>query len=96
MPPVFVVADQRPSATGYDKTSIAFAFPDDRPGHLYAPCMVPRGHQSEQTRITSGPTPSWEYIFLADMEGHDEKVAQARACATNARLCVLGSYPRDS
>lgn len=98
----FVVADQRPSATGYDKTSIAFAFPDDRPGHLYRALYEFASRDINLSKLESRPARRHlgEYIFLADMEGHvdDEKVAQALEGLRHqcSFVRVLGSYPRDT
>ncbi len=97
----FVVADERPAATGYDKTSIAFAFPDDRPGHLYRALYEFASRDINLSKLESRPARRslGEYIFLADMEGHVDEAQVAQALEGLRHRCsfvrVLGSYPRD-
>jgi chorismate mutase/prephenate dehydratase len=52
------------------------------------------------TRIESRPRGEkrWEYVFFADLEGHRQDPAVARALERLGELCagvrVFGSYPR--
>jgi prephenate dehydratase len=95
-----VIGHGRTHSTGRDRTSIAFAFDDDRPG-LVASVMTEfakRGincskFESRPTRETFG-----EYVFLIDFEGHqDDPICREVLDAVRpmcATLKVFGSYPR--
>lgn len=98
----FVVNGARPPATGHDKTSIAFAFPDDRPGHLYRALYEFASRDINLSKLESRPARRHlgAYIFLADMEGHVDDINVAQALKGLRHHCsfvrVLGSYPRDT
>ncbi|MGI6609008.1 MAG: prephenate dehydratase [Limnochordia bacterium] len=98
----FVVADALPEATGYDRTSISFAFPDDRPGHLYRALYEFACRDINLSKLESRPARRHlgEYIFLVDMEGHVDDTGVAQALEGLRHHCsfvrVLGSYPRDA
>lgn len=86
--------------TGRDRTSIAFTFPEDRPGALSTVLQILAERSINCTKVESRPTREvfGEYVFLVDFEGHEddalcrESLDLIRAqCAT---LKVFGSYPR--
>lgn len=86
--------------TGDDKTSIGFTIHQNVPGSLHAVLTVFAEESIQLTKIESRPrkdTP-WEYVFLADFEGHrlEPRIAAvlARARALCLTLDVYGSYPR--
>lgn len=84
--------------TGKDKTSILFAV-SDKPGALHN--ALGALSSINMTRIESRPNRlfSWQYLFYADIEGHqdDSPVRAAMdALAENVTfLKILGSYPRS-
>lgn len=91
--------------TGIDKTSLIFGTPD-APGALYQALrpFAERGVNllkiaSYPARDSSRePSSSWEYLFFADAEGHDED-ENIRFCLqeleTSASFIkILGAYPR--
>ncbi len=81
-----------------NKTSLLFAL-KDRPGALHDALIPFKKWGINLTKIESRPTKqrAWEYVFFADLEGHqsDKPVERAlKALRTRtARLLVLGSYP---
>jgi chorismate mutase / prephenate dehydratase len=87
--------------TGSDKTTIAFSL---REGQGRGALMRALADLDEEginlTRIESRPSRErpWDYVFLADIEGHrdDENVARGLARLRGKCLMVkhLGSYPR--
>ena len=90
----------RPEPTGRDRTSIVFAFDEDRPGSL-AGVLTPFAQRDiNLTKIESRPTKAalGSYHFLIDCEGHqnDTEVAAAldEVRALTVGLRILGSYPR--
>jgi len=94
----FVVGQQVTKPSGRDKTSVMFAV-KDQPGAL-AKALEPFEQAGiSLTRIESRPSKrqAWEYYFFADLAGHAEDDALARALAELGRVCaftrVLGSYP---
>ncbi len=107
------IADQQPNETRFlllavqaeheargvaCKTTLSFAV-DDRCGALAQCLMVFAQEGINLTRLESRPHPDapWEYLFLADIEGHreDESLCAAlrdiRPFVNNVR--VLGTYP---
>ena len=94
-----MVATEDAPRTGRDKTSVAFAVHDEQ-GALLRVLEVFRDHGINLSRIESRPSKqrAWDYVFLADVEGHreDENVAAALAelTAKCPMLRNLGSYPR--
>ncbi len=95
----FLVLGHAPVAgSGNDKTSIVFSTPHER-GALYRALGVFDRHQINLSRIESRPMADamWEYVFFADLEGHqgDPNVTAALAelAADEQMLRVLGSYP---
>ena len=85
--------------TGDDKTTLTFAVRDAR-GALLRVLEVFDRHDINLTRIESRPSrqKAWDYVFLADLEGHrdDDNVRQATAILVERcpMLKHLGSYPR--
>jgi chorismate mutase/prephenate dehydratase len=85
--------------TGDDKTTLAFSLQDGR-GALMRVLALFDEEGISLTRIESRPSREkrWDYVFLADLEGHrtDENVARAMARLVSRCPMVkpLGSYPR--
>jgi chorismate mutase / prephenate dehydratase len=85
--------------TGKDKTSILF-FLSDKPGALYKALAVLAESGVNMTRIESRPmkTRNWEYLFLTDIDGHEQDNKVSQALEAMEKHCVLlkrlGSYPR--
>ena len=95
----FVIAKRDAPPTGKDKTTLAFSIKDGR-GVLRSVLGVFDDAGINLTRIESRPSRQkrWDYVFLADLEGHREDEAVARAISQLGERCamvkVLGSYPR--
>jgi len=95
-----VVGHGWPARTGLDKTSVAFAFAQDKPGSLYRALGEFAQREINLTKLESRPAKQFlgDYIFFADMEGHKDDPAVAAALAGLERHCayvrILGSYPR--
>ena len=95
---VMVAAEDAPR-TGRDKTTIAFAVHDEQ-GALLRVLEVFRDHGINLTRIESRPSRqrAWDYVFLADLEGHREDANVHAALSDLSAKCPmlrnLGSYPR--
>ncbi|HTE44531.1 MAG TPA: prephenate dehydratase [Gemmatimonadaceae bacterium] len=85
--------------TGHDKTTIVFAVHDSR-GALRRVLEVFDENAISLTRIESRPSKqkAWDYVFLADLEGHRDDANVHAALATLSGRCPmlrnLGSYPR--
>jgi prephenate dehydratase len=97
----FVVLSGRDAPpTGRDKTSLGFTLKANVPGALFS-ILTPFARERIQlTKLESRPTKVWlwEYVFLADFEGHREDPPVARALEAIARDCdmlkIFGSYPQ--
>lgn len=95
-----VIANDYPSKSGKDKTSILFSI-KDRPGALYDVLLPFRKSKINLTKIESRPSKrrAWEYIFFVDMEGHVEDKKVRKAMEDIKDICLylkhLGSYPID-
>ena len=96
-----VVGGDAPAPTGDDQTS-ALLIPRDEPGAV-ARMLAAFGKRGVNLRrIEARPLRNagrrWSYQFFADLEGHSEDTALAKALrdlATGGALVrVLGSYPR--
>ncbi|HEX8790860.1 MAG TPA: ACT domain-containing protein, partial [Polyangiaceae bacterium] len=102
--------DAARTGDGQYKTSVAFSVPDGR-GQLLRVLTIFDEEGINLTRIESRPnretrrgrgpadtTKTWDYIFLADLEGHREDANVARAMERLRERCPfvkhLGSYPR--
>jgi len=86
--------------TGNDKTSLCFAFEQDRPGLLYKAMGVFALRNINLVKVESRPTKEslGHYIFLVDLEGHRDDPLVQEALGVLARdasiIKVLGSYPK--
>jgi chorismate mutase/prephenate dehydratase len=91
--------------TGTDKTSLIFGTPDV-PGALHRALRPFAERGINLLKISSypardsgqGPSPSWEYLFFADVDGHEDD-ENIRFCLqeleTSASFIkILGAYPR--
>lgn len=97
----FVKVGLRPAErTGFDKTSIVFAFGEDRPGNLYRALKVFADRSVNLTKLESRPAKRslGDYIFFIDMEGHldDPEIRSAleELQTLTSFFKLLGSYPR--
>lgn len=94
-----VVGPADASATGDDKTSIAFTTHHDRPGSLVEVLRAFSERGINLTHIESRPTRRQlgTYVFLVDVQGHRTDPALSDALAAVERetlwLRVFGSYP---
>lgn len=94
-----VVAKTDAPRTGRDRTTVAFSVRDEH-GALRRALAVFDDAAINLSHIESRPSRqrSWEYVFLADFEGHRQDPAVAAALAKLESQCamvrVLGSYPR--
>jgi chorismate mutase / prephenate dehydratase len=94
-----VVALEDAARTGDDKTTVAFSLRDGR-GALLRALAVFDEEGINLSRIESRPSreKSWDYVFLADLEGHREDAKIAGAMARLQEMCPmvkhLGSYPK--
>jgi chorismate mutase/prephenate dehydratase len=96
-----IVSHEDAPRTGRDKTTIAFSLPDGQGrGALLRALTVFDEEQVNLTRIESRPSREkpWDYVFLADLEGHRDDGNVAKAMTRLASRCPflkhLGSYPR--
>jgi chorismate mutase/prephenate dehydratase len=87
--------------TGDDKTTIAFSLLEGHGrGALMRALAILDEEKINLTRIESRPSREkpWDYVFLADIEGHREDVHVARALQRLRDKCPLvkhlGSYPK--
>lgn len=86
--------------SGDDKTSIAFTVAHDRPGTLMGVLKEFADGNINLTRIESRPSREelGIYVFLLDMQGHQEDAGVAEALAAVKSQAyyfrLLGSYPR--
>ncbi|MDO9559101.1 MAG: prephenate dehydratase [Syntrophales bacterium] len=91
--------------TGADKTSLIFGT-SDAPGSLYQALRPFAERGINLLKIASYPardrgrglSPSWEYLFFADADGHEDD-ENIRAClkdleASTSFMKILGAYPR--
>lgn len=95
-----VLAPTDSPPTGYDKTSLAFTFNEDKPGILHSVLGEFALRHINLAKIESRPSKEslGRYFFLVDLEGHreDKIVAEAleQVRAETSLLKVFGSYPR--
>ncbi len=88
-----------PRRTGTDKTSIIFSV-RDRVGALYNILKIFAENKVNLHKIESRPSKkkAWDYIFYADMEGHqeDEKIHRSLDMLHEDTrfIKILGSYPK--
>jgi chorismate mutase/prephenate dehydratase len=94
-----VVSHEEAARTGNDKTSLAFSLRDGR-GALLRVLSVFDEEQINLSRIESRPSREkpWDYVFLAELEGHKDDANVAKAIERLRGKCpmikLLGSYPR--
>ncbi len=94
-----VLGDREPPRSGNDKTSLLFQVPHE-PGALADSMVIFKRNQLNLTWIESFPLPGvdGEYLFFAELEGHQRDKAVANALEQlqkrALRLDILGSYPR--
>lgn len=94
-----VLAPHDADPTGDDRTTIAFAVHDER-GALLRVLEVFDHNGINLSRIESRPSRqrAWDYVFVADLEGHRRDANVARAMSALATSCPMfntfGSYPR--
>jgi chorismate mutase/prephenate dehydratase len=94
-----VLATEDAPRSGNDRTTVGFSVHDGR-GALRKVLSVFEDAGVNLTRIESRPSrkAQWEYVFLADLEGHRTDPEVATAIANVSAMCpfvkVLGSYPR--
>ena len=96
-----VIAHEDAKRTGQDKTSIAFSIRDGHErGALLRVLTIFDEEGINLFRIESRPSreKAWDYVFLAELEGHREDAHVDRALQRLAEKCPmlkpLGSYPR--
>ncbi len=93
-----VVGDLSESRSGADRTSILFKVPH-KPGSLADALAIFKRNRINLTWIESFPLrgSDQEYVFFADLLGHESQTTVKRALAALERkadwLHVLGSYP---
>lgn len=88
--------------TGHDKTSFCFGFREDHAGVLLGALQVLADENINMTKLESRPSKEvlGQYIFLIDVEGHQDDPPTARALRAIAdkpevgMFKVFGSYPR--
>lgn len=86
--------------TGDDKTSLAFAFAEDKPGLLVAVLQEFSSRGINLSKVESRPTKErlGEYIFLVDIIGHKEDAIVREALRSVEEKAtffkIFGSYPR--
>jgi chorismate mutase/prephenate dehydratase len=96
-----IVGTEDAPRTGNDKTTLGFSLHDGGArGALMRVLVLFDEEGVNLTRIESRPSREkpWDYVFLADVEGHREDANVARAVARLPERCPmvkhLGSYPR--
>jgi chorismate mutase/prephenate dehydratase len=95
-----LVATEDAPRTGDDKTTIAFSLRDGR-GALMRVLACLDEEAINLTRIESRPGKEklWDYVFLADLEGHHDDHNVQKAMVRLGEKCPmvkhLGSYPRS-
>lgn len=94
-----VIGHEDAPRSGADKTTIVFSV-HDGVGALHAVLGAMADNKVNMTRIESRPSKqrAWDYVFVADLEGHREDAPIASMITTLEKRCpmvrVLGSYPR--
>lgn len=95
-----VIGRETPAASGEDLTSAAFTVRRDASGALHSLLGPFAKHGVNLTAVQSRPMKGkpWEYVFIVDMEGHQDDLAVRRALSEAASVAashkVLGSFPR--
>ena len=95
-----VIGRETPAPSGQDLTSAVFTVRRDQAGALHDLLGPFARHGVNLTAVQSRPMKGkpWEYIFIVDLEGHQQDVAVRRALEEAARVSashkILGSFPR--
>ena len=95
-----IIGRETPAPSGEDLTSAVFTVRRDASGALHGLLGPFAEHGVNLTAVQSRPMKGkpWEYVFIVDMEGHQEDPAVARALAEAADVAashkILGSFPR--
>ena len=95
-----ILAKEDHAPTGNDKTSLCFAFSDDRPGVLVEVMQVFSQKGINLCKVESRPSKEilGRYIFLINFDGHREdavvKAALEQVRTKTSMLKIFGSYPR--
>lgn len=95
-----VIGRETPAPSGQDLTSAVFTVRRDQSGALHDLLGPFARHGVNLTAVQSRPMKGkpWEYIFIVDMEGHQNDPPVARALAEAGGVAashkVLGSFPR--
>ncbi|MEM9177861.1 MAG: prephenate dehydratase [Myxococcota bacterium] len=95
-----VIGRETPAPSGQDLTSAVFTVRRDQSGALHDLLGPFATHGVNLTAVQSRPMKGkpWEYIFIVDMEGHQNDAAVAAALAEAGSVAashkVLGSFPR--
>lgn len=95
-----VIGRETPAPSGQDLTSAVFTVRRDQSGALHDLLGPFAKHGVNLTAVQSRPMKGkpWEYIFIVDMEGHQDDAAVAAALAEAGGVAashkVLGSFPR--
>jgi len=95
-----ILAKEDHAPTGHDKTSLCFAFSDDRPGVLVEVMQVFSQKGINLSKVESRPSKDilGRYIFLIDLDGHREDAIVKKALdevrTKTSMLKIFGSYPR--
>lgn len=96
-----VVGSEDAPRTGRDKTTIAFGVHEEQ-GALRRVLQILDDSGVNLSRIESRPSRqrAWDYVFIADLDGHREDQNVMGALAIMAQRCpmlrMLGSYPREA
>ncbi len=94
-----VIGAEDAPRSGKDKTTLVFSVSDGA-GALYRVLGALADNNINMSKIESRPSKqkAWDYVFVADLEGHRQDEPVAKAIATLQERCpmvkVLGSYPR--
>jgi chorismate mutase / prephenate dehydratase len=94
-----VISTSDAPPTGADRTSLVFSA-QEQPGSLRRVLAIFDDAAINLTRIESRPSRQkrWDYVFLADLDGHRDDPQVAEAIELLRAQCemvkVLGSYPR--
>lgn len=95
-----VIGRETPAPSGQDLTSAVFTVRRDQAGALHDLLGPFARHGVNLTAVQSRPMKGkpWEYIFIVDMEGHQQDPAVRHALEEAARVSashkILGSFPR--
>jgi chorismate mutase/prephenate dehydratase len=95
-----VIGRDTPAPSGQDLTSAAFTVRRDASGALHSLLGPFAKNGVNLAAVQSRPMKGkpWEYVFIVDMEGHQEDPAVRRALSEAASVAashkILGSFPR--